>query len=127
MTETRDLLEEIYQGLDRAEAPVELEPRDKGGYYLLICPNCRKREAYIYKGGTRIICSRRDKCGFSQSVWDYAQGSRRLTNQETLRELARLAEAPSYRRDIFTYAPRSYGAEDYLNLCKEILQRGGRK
>jgi DNA primase catalytic core len=91
MTETRDLLEEIYRGLDRAEALAELEPRDKGGYYLLTCPSCRKREAYIYKDGTRIICNRRDKCGFSQSLWDYVQGSRRLTNQETLRELAQLA------------------------------------
>lgn len=91
MTETKDLLEEIYQSLDWAEALAELEPRDKGNYYLLVCPNCRKREAYIYKGGTWIICNRRDKCGFSQSLWDYVQGSRRLTNQETLRELARLA------------------------------------
>lgn len=91
MTETRDLLEEIYQGLDRAEALADLEPQDKGSHYLLICPNCRKREAYIYKDGTRLFCNRRDKCGFSQSLWDYVQGSRKLTNQETLRELARLA------------------------------------
>jgi len=91
MNEVRDLLEEIYRSLDQAEALADLAPQDKGSYFLLTCPNCRKREAYIYKDGTRIICNRRDKCGFSQSLWDYVQGSRGLTNQETLRELARLA------------------------------------
>lgn len=43
-----------------------------------------------------------------------------------IRQTVKLAEAPSYGQDIFTYAPRSYGAEDYLSLCKEILQRSKR-
>jgi len=46
-----------------------------------------------------------------------------LLFKTVIRDTVRLAEAPSYGRDIFSYAPRSYGAEDYLNLCKEILQR----
>lgn len=91
MSETKELLGEIYGSLDRARALVELEPEDKRSYYLLTCPNCGKREAFIYKTGTRIICNRRDKCGFNQSLWDYIQSSKRLSNQETLRELARLA------------------------------------
>ena len=32
-----------------------------------------------------------------------------------------LAEAPSVQQDIFGYNPKSNGAEDYLNLCKEIV------
>lgn len=32
-----------------------------------------------------------------------------------------LAEAPSVQQDIFSYNPKSNGAEDYLNLCKEIV------
>jgi chromosome partitioning protein len=40
-----------------------------------------------------------------------------------IRENIALAEAPSCGQDIFTYRPRSYGAEDYLNLCEEILHR----
>jgi DNA primase len=91
MTETKDLLEEIYLSLDRAEALANLAPQDKGGYYLLTCPACGKREAFVYKNGTRITCNRRENCGLSQSLWDYVQDSRRLSNQETLRELARLA------------------------------------
>jgi len=46
-----------------------------------------------------------------------------LLFKTVIRDTVRLAEAPSYGQDIFTYAPRSYGAEDYLNLCKEILKR----
>jgi len=49
-----------------------------------------------------------------------------LIFRTVIRETVRLAEAPSYGQDIFSYAPRSYGAEDYLSLCKEILQRNRR-
>lgn len=40
-----------------------------------------------------------------------------------IRDNVALAEAPAARKDIFEYSPRSNGAEDYLNLCKEILER----
>jgi chromosome partitioning protein len=43
---------------------------------------------------------------------------------ETLiRDNVSLAEAPAQRKDIFTYSPNSIGAQDYMNLCKEILSR----
>lgn len=38
-----------------------------------------------------------------------------------IRENVALAEAPTNGVDIFRYNPNSNGAEDYLNLCKEIL------
>ena len=41
-----------------------------------------------------------------------------------IRENIALAEAPSFGQDIFHYRPDSHGAEDYLSLCKEIIQRG---
>ena len=40
-----------------------------------------------------------------------------------IRENISLAEAPSHGQSIFEYAPNSHGAEDYLNLCKEIIER----
>ncbi len=43
--------------------------------------------------------------------------------QTMIRDNVALAEAPSQRQDIFSYSPSSIGAEDYLNLCKEILER----
>ena len=40
-----------------------------------------------------------------------------------IRDNVALAEAPASRKDIFSYSPKSNGAVDYLNLCKEILER----
>ncbi len=34
-----------------------------------------------------------------------------------------LAEAPSYGKPIFDYAPRSRGARAYIELCLEVLER----
>lgn len=92
MNEVKDLLDyHIYPNLDRAEALADLEPRDKGSYYLLVCPDCGKREAFIYKTGLYIKCNRMDKCAYNISLWDYIQQKHGLTNQETLQELAKLA------------------------------------
>ena len=40
-----------------------------------------------------------------------------------IRDNVTLAEAPAQRMDIFSYAKGSNGAKDYLDLCKEILER----
>jgi len=40
-----------------------------------------------------------------------------------IRDNVTLAEAPAQGEDIFRYNPRSYGAEDYLSICKEILNK----
>jgi len=37
-----------------------------------------------------------------------------------------LAESPQFGKDIFSYRPRSFGAEDYLNLSMEIMNRATR-
>ena len=39
-----------------------------------------------------------------------------------IRDNIALAEAPSQGLDIFRYSPKSYGAEDYLSLSKEIVK-----
>jgi chromosome partitioning protein len=48
---------------------------------------------------------------------------KRETFKTIIRQNVALAEAPVTGQDIFRYAPKSSGAEDYLSLCKEILQR----
>jgi chromosome partitioning protein len=35
----------------------------------------------------------------------------------------RLEESPAYKESIFTYAPRSSGAAEYEQLCREVLRR----
>jgi chromosome partitioning protein len=39
-----------------------------------------------------------------------------------IRDNIALAEAPTQGVDIFRYNPKSYGAEDYLALCREVLK-----
>ena len=40
-----------------------------------------------------------------------------------IRNNVALAEAPAQRQDIFAYSPKSNGAQDYLALCKEVVER----
>ncbi|HEX5133236.1 MAG TPA: ParA family protein [Candidatus Krumholzibacteria bacterium] len=40
-----------------------------------------------------------------------------------IRDNIAVAESPRDGKDIFSYRPRSFGAEDYLNLAREILDR----
>ena len=47
----------------------------------------------------------------------------RLVFRATVRENIRLAEAPSFRQPITTYAPKSSGAEDYRAVAAELLRR----
>jgi chromosome partitioning protein len=44
------------------------------------------------------------------------------TFQTRIRRNVRLAEAPSFGKSIFQYAPDSHGAEDYRRLAEEILE-----
>ncbi|MHC1789055.1 ParA family protein [Solidesulfovibrio sp.] len=46
--------------------------------------------------------------------------------QSVIRENIALAEAPSFGRDIFRYAPRSAGAVDFAALCRETATRLGK-
>lgn len=46
-----------------------------------------------------------------------------LVFETYIRENVSLAEAPAQRSDIFEYNPRSSGAEDYLALSREIMER----
>ena len=55
MKDTEELLDfEIYPYLDRAETVKDLNPQDKGKYYLLTCPKFGKPETYLYKTGIYI-------------------------------------------------------------------------
>ncbi|MBS1507013.1 MAG: ParA family protein [Bacteroidetes bacterium] len=40
----------------------------------------------------------------------------------SIRQNVAISEASANRKDIFTYSPESFGAVDYMNLAKEILQ-----
>jgi len=87
----KTILDEIYPRLDRETLVSDLMPQDRGNSYLLTCPQCGKREAYLYKNGITIKCNRMNNCNYSKSLWDYLQETRGLGQGDTLQELAKLA------------------------------------
>ena len=44
-----------------------------------------------------------------------------------IRRNVKLSEAPSFGMNIFDYAPKAHGAEDYLMLADEVVERCGIK
>lgn len=42
-----------------------------------------------------------------------------------IRECVKIAEAPSFNKSVLAYAPGSNGAEDFINLAKEIIKLRG--
>lgn len=51
----------------------DFEPKDKINYFLVRCPSCGHKEAFIYKDSERIICNRRNKCSYSESIWNLSK------------------------------------------------------
>ena len=91
-SDTGLLLDAIYDRLDVIDALPELEPRKTGQAYMLKCPLCDKKKAFIYEGGHVITCNRRNDCGYSSTLWDYvAKRDNLTTSQETLQALAKLS------------------------------------
>ncbi len=43
--------------------------------------------------------------------------------ETTISRSVRLEESPAHKESIFTYAPKSSGAEEYESLCKEVINR----
>ncbi len=77
----------------------------------------------MYDGGTRLaaeVCGDVDEFFQSQSQTSNCW-SRAKMFQTKIRRNIRLAEAPSFGKSIFEYAPKSHGAEDYQNLAREML------
>ena len=92
MSEVTDMLNNhIYPNLDIRTALSKLEPTERGNLFELVCPACGEKEAFVYKNGITIECNRKNNCGYKKTIWDYIQTSQGLSKQETLKELARLA------------------------------------
>ena len=78
----------IYPNLDIPSLIPELEPIDKGKYFILICPYCQKKEAYMKKTSYHINCNRLNKCGAHISLWEYLKKFHNLSDKEVFHKLA---------------------------------------
>lgn len=72
-------------------------------------------KVFITKYDGRKILNRNVSDTITNSLGDVAF-------KTIIRENVALAEAPTQGLDIFRYAPRSIGAEDYRNLAEEIMK-----
>lgn len=85
-------LDRIYRNLSHEIVFKELEPRDKGNYYIMTCPFCdRRNEFFAYKNNRGGHCNRKNECGKSITWFDYVQQKFNLQNKDVLIKLAELA------------------------------------
>lgn len=77
-----------------------------------------------------LIVRQAHKTRFSQAVYSNLYGNKDLKNKlfdTIIRQDIALMECTAFGQHIFQYAPKSRGAEDYLNLANEIIKRYGKK
>jgi len=119
--------QEIYSYMDINTALSELNPIEKADRYVVECPECNKKEAYIYKGGRRIYCNRQNKCGYSGDLYDYIQTRDSLEPYNTLLKLGELSGVEIPKSNNFD--PEAYKKiredfqlrEDALKYLQECL------
>lgn len=72
-----------------------LEPEDKGDYYRFTCPSCGHREAFNYKGSPLLICSRKEKCNYSDDIYNFIK-EQGLVKKDIIKEF----DKEEYREEI---------------------------
>jgi len=93
---TYDLYKDIYPKIDLENNITELEAQNKGDYYLVKCPNCGKKEAYIYKNSMNIVCNRKNKCNYQNTLWNYLKEKYFYSDKEVFTILCKMAgKSPS--------------------------------
>ena len=99
-------LKELNVSKDRVDIKV-LEEHEKRSFFSILAPRVVKVEL------TRKESSTEQK-HFKEKVFN-----------TIIPRLIKLAEAPSHGKPILEYAPESRGAEAYINLAKEVIERNG--
>jgi len=111
MADAKEILQNyINPNLDIPSLIPELEPKDKGYYYRIKCPECGRKEAYIKKDKPILICNRLNKCAYKSSLWRYILESRNFTKKETLEYLAQNAgvDLNEFRDNYNNYSTQNY-------------------
>ena len=93
-SEAAKIMEEIYPQLDLAKVVANLHPVEHGNKYVVTCPKCHKREAFLTKNKPAIRCNRMNHCGYHSSLWEYYRHEHSLNSEEMLREFASMANYP---------------------------------
>lgn len=120
----------IYPRLTHEIIFSDLEPKDKGKWYIMTCPFCKKRnEFYAIKGSQWGQCNRKNHCGKGIGWWNYIKERFSLTsNKDILFKLAELAsvQLPESKSDIKTTEVKKRIEtgkmyDVFFSECKRIL------
>lgn len=83
----RDEKKLVFKDLEAAL--IELNASDRGRYYICECPECRRKEAFIYKNNMSVIsCNRESQCGERMVL--------RFENEKSVNSIRLAAEKKSY-------------------------------
>lgn len=62
-----------------------LSPTPKGKYFLVKCPECGRKEAFVYD--EYIICNRKNKCGFVANVIEFLKKENLLSDKQIVKSI----------------------------------------
>lgn len=117
---------EIFPKLDRAEVFKDLDPKDKGKYYLCICPGCKNRSAYIYKDKYKLHCNKKNNCNYAITIMDYLNGGEKPTGQafwQVIEKLGKMTNTKIPKPEYSQQQAEAYAQEkERLNTIEQALQ-----
>lgn len=92
MKNVKGYLGNILENLNRADALIELNPKERGHYVHLTCPSCQQQTAYISRQGYYIYCNRKNKCGYTNGLVEYISERDSITEEDAIRTLAEITD-----------------------------------
>ena len=127
MKNIKGYLKDILENLNRAEALPELNPEEKKDYFVLTCPSCQQKTAYIYKQGYKIRCNRLNKCEYENGLVEYIAERDGVSEEDAIRTLAKIANiqlpelTETERVEYKEFWERQRLYKDILSIAKNSL------
>ena len=131
MARIRAFLADILENLNRADALVELNPKEKGRYVYLTCPECHQNSAYISNNGYYIYCNRQNHCGYISGIVEYIANRDSISTNDAIYKLAEISghQIPQFNEvdneQFRVYKQKENLLKDILSLAKNALWRFG--
>lgn len=111
------LKDQIFPNLNLENLLQSLNPTGGGTYYTVDCPSCGEHEAFAYVGGDRIVCNRKNNCGKSMTVVEFAAGKPRPTGKDFITAVEKLAASAGVA------IPKTKLSEEAADLIRKDQRR----
>lgn len=99
-----------------------LDAEDKGKYYLVVCPQCQHKEAFVWKDYPfRVQCNRKVKCGMSTDLKTDLKIERQTIQQPMVNSSDLEAEFEQYKKLLPTSLGLTY-LVDKRRIDREVIR-----